>query len=235
MKKKLFVFILVFSILTMTEVFANAAEPPSIVVYTKHAPSDMDMYIVDEDEETMFKKHDVFGGTHYNLYGTDIKQNKSYQIRVVSQKYNYTIEIPSELDQFSNIFTLNVKSKHIKKGKSIIRSLILISLRVGITLVIEGFVFALFRFEENKSWLRFLYINLLTQGALNIWLNTLTPNGGYLFLLLIFCEVYIIIAELLLFNLFVKEHSVWYKSLYVVTANLVSLVIGGFVITKLPI
>ena len=85
------------------------------------------------------------------------------------------------------------------------------------------------------SWIMFLLINLLTQGALNIWLDGFNPLDGYLIAVLIFGEFLVFIVEIAAFLLLVKEHRGLRTVLYVLLANLLSLIVGGYVITILPI
>lgn len=56
-----------------------------------------------------------------------------------------------------------------------------------------------------KSWIVFIIINLITQGALNIWINTAHPFESYIILYLIFAEYIILIVELLGLTFLIKE------------------------------
>lgn len=121
------------------------------------------------------------------------------------------------------------------EGKQLSRSVVLVTLRIVLTLTIEAFVFYLLGYRHKKSWIAFLIINIITQGALNIWLNSFTPIGSYIILSLIFGEVFVFIIEIIGFLIFVKEHR-WIRTLlYVLTANFISLIAGGYMITTLPI
>jgi len=115
------------------------------------------------------------------------------------------------------------------------RSILLVSLRVILTLIIEAIVFWLFVFRKKNSWLAFLIINLITQGALNIWLNSSVPLASYLVFSLIFAEFFVFIAEIVLFLTLIKEHSRRRTVLYVIAANFLSLFAGGYIITVLPV
>jgi hypothetical protein len=110
-----------------------------------------------------------------------------------------------------------------------------VSLRIALTLLIEGIVFWLFGFRNKRSWIVFLAINLITQGALNIWLNGFLPLGSYLVVSLVFGEILVFIAEIIVFLALVKEHRHRRTLLYVSTANFLSLFAGGYIITVLPI
>jgi hypothetical protein len=52
---------------------------------------------------------------------------------------------------------------------------------------------------------------------------------------MIFAEVFIFIIEMAVFLLFIKEHRCWRTAGYVLIANLLSLILGGYLITVLPL
>jgi hypothetical protein len=110
-----------------------------------------------------------------------------------------------------------------------------VSLRVVLTLLIEGLLFYLFGFRRKSSWIAFLVINLLTQGVLNIQLNNAVPFTGYLIFNLIFMELVVLLVEMISFLSYVKEHGKLRRAAYAFIANLASLVLGGWLITVLPV
>ena len=114
------------------------------------------------------------------------------------------------------------------------RSITLVSMRIIITLLIEGMVFWLFGFRDRRSWRIFLIINIITQGALNIWINGLFPIQSYLFIGLIALEILILIVEGIVIISGIKEYKKLRKFLFVVSANFLSLVAGGYLLTILP-
>jgi len=61
------------------------------------------------------------------------------------------------------------------------------------------------------------------------------PIQGYIIFGLIFGEILIFIAEIVAFLLFIKEHNSLRKVLYILTANFISLIAGGYIIRILPI
>ena len=96
-------------------------------------------------------------------------------------------------------------------------------------------MFYLFGYRRKESWLIFLIINLLTQGVLNIWLNgSFTPLDSYIIFSLVFGEILVLIIEMIAFLILVKEHHRLRIALYVIIANLLSLIAGGYLITVLP-
>ena len=109
-------------------------------------------------------------------------------------------------------------------------------MRLLLTLLLEGIIFWLFWFREKRSWLIFLAINLVTQGVLNIWLNSggsLIPS--YLIFNLIIGEFFVFAAEMYAFPIFIKEHKKSRILMYAFIANLMSLIAGGYIISVLPV
>ena len=116
------------------------------------------------------------------------------------------------------------------------RSAILVSMRVLLTLLIEGAVLFLFRFRRKQSWVAFLVVNLLTQGALNVWLGqggSLMPS--YLLIGLVIGEIVVFAAEMIALPLLINEHTKRRTLLFAVAANLASLLAGGYILSVLPV
>jgi len=93
----------------------------------------------------------------------------------------------------------------------------------------------LFKYREKRSWLIFLIINLITQGALNIWVNTESHINGYIIFGLIIYESIVLLTEIIILPLLINEKKKIITASYVVIANITSLVLGGDIILKFPI
>jgi hypothetical protein len=140
------------------------------------------------------------------------------------------------LNHYKNIVTLDLSDQKFIKGKYPFRSVILVSMRLLLTLLIEGIIFYLFRYRKRQSWLVFLGINLITQGMLNIWLNSVSSlMTNYLIITLIIGEIFVFIAEMMAFPIFIKEHRKRRIIIFVMVANLLSLIAGGYIIELLPV
>ena len=92
----------------------------------------------------------------------------------------------------------------------------------------------MFGFRNKDYWIAFLIINVITQGLLNIWINGFFPIQSYLILNLVAAEILIFIAEIKAFLMIIKTQRLR-TVLYVLTANLMSLLAGGYIITVLPV
>ena len=214
--------------------YGNAAEPPSLMIIVANAPEDLEISIGKDDTYTDAKVIVKVIEKYYYFYYRDTKEISDYILNVKTNNLEYEVSFEKPLYSYQNIYSLNLDSQTLIPGKSMSRSITLVSMRIIITLIIEGIVFWLFAFRQRRSWKIFLIINLITQGALNIWINSLFPIQSYLFIGLIFLELLILIAESIVILLKIKEHRKGRKLLYVISANLLSLVAGGYILTILP-
>ena len=215
--------------------FANSAEPPSILIIVSNAPDDLEISIGSDDDIYKGREIKKVLETYYTFYSREMKNLNDYIFTISTNNESYEIKIDRTLQKYNNIYTLDLKNHTLKEGKLLSRSIFLVTMRIVLTLMIEGLIFWIFGFKRKSSWLIFLLINLITQGSLNIWINGVVPTQGYIIFGLIFGEIFIVIAEIVAFLLLVKEHKSLRKVLYILTANFISLIVGGFIITILPI
>ncbi len=215
--------------------YGNAAEPPSILIIVPDAPENLEISIESNGEYRSANKVNKIVEKYYTFYSRDLKNTENYNLKIETEENYFEILIDEDLKSYNNIFTLDLKNQTLTSGKSLSRSITLVSLRIALTLIIESLIFLAFGYRKKKSWIIFLIINLLTQGVLNIWINGFSPLISYIFLALIFGEIQVFIVEIFIFLKFVKEHSKLRTVLYVLLANLLSLIAGGYLITILPI
>ncbi|MEG0775442.1 hypothetical protein [Clostridium sp.] len=215
---------------------ANSAEPPSLVILINNPPEDLSITLISNRNPPEAKVRKVAWEGYYVFYSRDMQVNGVYTFKVTTKGESFERTISTPLQHYNNVFTLDMLNRELTPGKYQFRSMILISIRVALTLLIEGIIFWLFKFRQKRSWLIFLVINLVTQGALNALLN----NGGslmpsYLIFGLIVGEVFVFIAEIIAFSIFIKEYKKVYILNYVLIANLISLIVGSYIITVLPV
>lgn len=217
--------------------YGNAAEPPSILFIVPNAPDDMNVKLKLVDREYEAKVVDKIIEKYYIFYSSDMMRNKPdiYNFIVNTENESFEIELAKPYKIFNNTYTLNLQDQTLTEGILLSRSIMLVAMRVVFTLIIEGVIFWIFGFRDKRSWIIFITINLITQGALNIWLNSNGPIMSYIMLVLIFGEIFVFVVEIIVFIFFCNEHGRKKSVLYVITANLASLIVGGYLITVLPI
>lgn len=223
--------------------YPNAAEPPSFTVIVSNPPEDLSLFLLlpnaGQTNAVKLIKEKKAWETYYRFFyhmspsaGDKIENAVSI---VGSSNQNFQVPLPVEtFNRYNNLLTLDMVSKGLIIGQSAQRVPILVVLRVVSTLLIEGIVFFLFGYREKKSWLIFFGINILTQGGLNAMI-TGSGIGPYWMFGFIFGEVLILIVEIIAFISLVKELKKGRTVLFTVTANIVSLALGGLLIAYLPV
>ena len=213
--------------------YANAAEPPSILIIVPDAPEDLKISFGPENIPA--HREDKAIESYFTIYSYDLKIT-DYTVKITTEDTTFYIPLDAPPKKYNNIYTLNLEKQTLTPGKSLSRSATLISLRVVLTLIIEALVFFLFGYRQKRSWLIFLIANVITQAILYIWLNaSFYPLDSYVVFSLIFGEILILVAEMIIFLILVREHQRWRTAIYVIIANLLSLIAGGYLITALPI
>lgn len=227
------IFILLLLILFPLIAFANSAEPPSIIIITQN--KDIDISIRIDDEFIKLKEIKNIFGRYYTLYSIDLK-NKDYVLKIRTDNNEFLVNLDHKLKSYNNVFTLDIKNKKLNIGRTTLRSFLIVSHRVILTIFIEALVFLIFGYKNKKSWTIFLITNLLTQGALNIFLSKLIDVTSYrLIFSLIFGEIFVFVIESILFSILIDEHKKFRTISYVIISNILSLILGGYVISVLPI
>lgn len=230
----LILLLIIMSCLNAPVVYANSAEPPSILIIITNAPSDLEISI--GLGNILARRTDKFYESYYAFYSSDLKVMSGYTVKVTTGDRTFEIILDTPPKSYNNIFTLDLKSQTLTPGKSLSISITLLSIKIILTLVIEGIVFYLFGYRRKKSWYIFLIVNLLTQGVLNIWLSvSFPPLDSYIIFSLIFGEILVFIIEMIAFLIFVNEHHRLRAASYVIVANFLSLIAGSYLITVLPV
>jgi hypothetical protein len=231
----IFILIFLFLIIMSPVCQANSAEPPSIIIVVPNAPANLFLSIENENGIMEGRVEKKFLETHFNFYSLGYKKDGNYTLKVTYGDTDNVIEIGPVTDSYMNVFTLDYKTLTLAKDTSGFRVWLFTIVRILLTLVIEAAIFLAFGFREKRSWLIFLAINLLTQGALNIWLNSFTVTNGYIIFALAFAEIFIFIIEIIGFLILIKEYRKLRTFIYVILANTASLFLGGYLITLLPL
>lgn len=237
------IFVLMALFILTPTAFANSSEPPCLTVIVSLPADDLTLSIRFADGNTtdalQLKKEQKAWEAYYRFfYGMVTPSSPSLEgATLIANSGQKSFECPlpsSTFSQYNNLLILNVANESITQGQLLPRSILLVSIRVGLTLLIEGLIFFAFGYRKKASWIPFILINLLTQGFLNIVLSG--PNlGAYWVFGFAFIELIIFAVEAIAFTLALKEHKKGRATIYALTANVASLVLGGILISYLPI
>ena len=102
------------------------------------------------------------------------------------------------------------------------------------TLLIEGLLLFLFQYSWKQNWKAFLLVNVLTQGLLAVASSSVTAHSGvsawYLFCFFLPAEFVVMLVEVFLYSGrgLLTGHSKGRATLYAVTANFASAVLGYY-------
>ena len=235
--------IILLSISLPTIIYSNSAEPPSFTIIALNPPEDLSLSLLLKDESQIeaieLDKENKAWETYYRFFYHMIPSRsdklENAVLVVESSEQSFQISLPTEtFKTYNNLLTLNIDAETLIIGQSPLRVPILIAMRVVLTLFIEGIVFYLFGYRKKRSWLIFFAINLITQGGLHAMI-TGPGIGSYWMIGFIFVEIVILIVEMILFISLVKEHKKSRAAIYTIIANLASLVLGGILISYLPV
>ncbi len=243
---RLIVFLITIVLLSIsfpTAASANAAEPPSFIVIAANPPEDLSLSLrlpdQSQTEAIVLNKEQKAWETYYRFFYhmSPFSFNNLDDAVLIVQSSNQNFQCPlpaTTFNTYNNFLTLDLKTESITGGQPPLRVPFLVAMRVALTLLIEGAVFFLFGYREKRSWLVFFAINIITQSGLNA-MFTSPVTGSYWMITFIFGEIMVITVELLAFIGLVKEFKKSRVVLYTITANLASLILGGLLITYLPV
>ena len=164
--------------------------------------------------------------SHYFFY-TGIPTD--YQILVVTESGETWLSPPCARRALQSSVTVDWEARTVTVP-SVARSYLLQFLCTLLpTLLLEGVVLLLFGYRRRRSFLTFLWVNLLTQGAMSLYLAVRLTTGGFsgwILFAYVPMELAILLAELLLYRRFLPERGKTEATLYAVCANLISALLG---------
>lgn len=237
MNNKSIILIMMFLMLFSSVSFANSAEPPSLIIVVPSMGDQVEISIDAEKDILHNSKVGKIFETYHQFYIYDLSKINSLIVQIDTGDEKFNVKIDEPFKRYRNTYTLDINNQTLIEGYNRpFLNILLISVRILLTLIIEGFIFYALGFRWKQSWQIFLRINLITQGALNVWLSTFTLASGYsVFFALVFAEVLIIIVELITFLMGINEKNKLILLIHVVLANVLSFVAGGYLITWLPL
>ena len=185
-----------------------------------------------------FNYYDLWGAHDYgpqNLEGA--------RLLVDTGKETFSLPVdPEGFTTYDNLITLDLLGRKLIYGQPWWRQPVLILLRVGLTLLLEGAVFYSFGYRQKRSWMVFLVVNLVTQGAVNVCVHFLFPATVDTYRAMVFgmlfytpLEIAVLLVEMLAFALLLKEHLRRRAAGFATAANLCSWFLGGCFLMLLPL
>lgn len=136
---------------------------------------------------------------------------------------------------FDSYFTAEVSGTGISAEKAYEYTNETVSLiaRIVLTIIAELGIALMFGFRERKQFVFIIFVNVITQIALNVALNTINYHSGEMAFIIFYVllEFVVFITEAVLYNWYLKKHSRkiipgWKPGMYSLTANTVSFALG---------
>ena len=254
MKKKVLCVIaaVVFCLAVPVPASANSAGLPYLTILVERPPAGLELSLTVEEEGSS-TTHPIEGETmlwegcyrfYIHIWSPWAPEGSPQPTAVLwvdtgEERFSLPVE-PRGFSYDGNLVTLDLQNQRLLYGQPFWRTPLLIFLRVSLTLVLEGAVFWLFGYRQRRSWVVFLLVNLVTQGAVNVALHLLIPTGTEYFLVLgLFfytpLELGVTLLEMLLFALLLKERRKRRAAGCAACANLCSWALGGALLALLPI
>lgn len=226
-------------VLCAIPVSANSAEPPGLTVLVLSPPEELELFLqISEQEQVKLEKKSKLWEDYYQFYHSTSPGDMTLGgLKLVGRgsgvEKNFALP-QGAFSKYNNLVTLDWKSGSVSLGQPAWRTPLLVALRVGLTLLIEGAVFWLLGYRKKGSWLLFLVVNLITQTGLNLMING--PDlRGYWFLGFLLAEIVIIAVETAVYMGWLKEREKARAAIFGLSANILSAWVGGYLIHILPV
>lgn len=217
-------------------VLAYVPQPVELVIILQQAPPDVAVSLITEAGAVPLSGSRVASEVYFVFHYADIDTNSELTLRIAGGGSTYEQILGSDIMPGSEgIITLDFAARTAMSGKPVSRSIVLVSRRLLAILVVRGLLSFMFGFRQRRSWLVFLVLTLLTQGWIHLSLDSRLPLVNYLITPLIGMGLVALVAELAGVLLFLKEHRRSRRLAFVLVANIISIVLGGYLISVLPV
>jgi hypothetical protein len=245
MKKFLSVFflIIIFMFIRSDHIKANSAEPPMLWILIPGTYDTIEGVLVVDSIVIHGWVNENKTESYIRFYYSSIPDfNRQEPIDgsdavffITLDNKQYMIKADIRASGYNDLYTFDVDSLALIKGKTWVRDATLVSVRLFSTLILEALVFFMLGYRHRRTWILFLLVNLLTQGFLNIWLNSDMPQNVYMLFVLMVAEAVIIVVEEAVLLFTVKEGKIPKLFVTILLANLLSLFLGGWFIVNMPL
>ena len=251
MKQKVFLPLLLFLLFLFRfplPASANSAESPTFTVLVENPPDDLALTVLVSGTEEgdiideLFPHRLAWEG-YYRFWAGDWEEGAQASLLVETGGERFTIPLSSEdLSGYNTLFTLNLSDQTLSAGQPWWRQPLLVGLRFGLTVLLEGLVFFCFGYRKKQSWKVFFAVNCATQAFVNaciLGFFPLSPLGYFTWLTVaavyVPMELLVLAAERSCYRQYLPEHGEARAGRCAVVSNLFSWILGGALLNWLPI
>ena len=247
--KRLFpvlLFLLIVIHASAVPICANAEEPPCFTIVVYGAPEDLTVSYSHPELDKFNLSKDKRGWESYYLcsyynfreFSLDAPEEiirGSLYVKSESANLDFTIPAPKDLMRtYNNIFTLNLADQTLENTNTAGRAVLLASMRLSITLAVEGAIVWIVGFRQKRTWIAFFAVNLITQSLLIIPLTGYIPPNVYWMFVYYGGEALIFAIEAIVYALAMKEEWVIRRVMTAVIANAASMILGAWMLGNMP-
>ncbi|PKK39124.1 hypothetical protein ABB02_01356 [Clostridiaceae bacterium JG1575] len=214
--------------------WANSAEPPRFLLEVVHAPKEFTLthHRSLGDPGAFVTKKERLGQIVYAIYSSSAQD---VVLTVQSGKETKDLILKRAERTYNTKYTLDGRTLELKLGQDPTLKGFSVALRLLTTLGLEGLVFYFMGYRRRSSWGVFFLVNLITQAGVFLFMKNATFWDSYLELGYVFMELCVLLLEMVLFPVFLKEQEKRKAVAYAFFANLVSLFAGGMLLRVLPL
>ncbi|MBV1710157.1 MAG: hypothetical protein KMY54_09900, partial [Erysipelothrix sp.] len=182
---------------------ANSAEPPMVWILVPGTYEHVEGVLIVDDVVIPGYIRQNKMETYIRFYYSSIPEfdqqkeiDGSDAIFIITLDHKqYSVKSDIRGNGYNDLYTFDLETMTLSEGTTLQRNASLISLRLFSTLILEGLVFFLMGYRKRRTWILFLLVNLITQGFLNILINSQGPENFYMIFALIVYEMLIIFVE----------------------------------------
>lgn len=220
---------------------------PLIKIIVEGSTKDLSIS-VESESDYIIKPSKIAWESNYILYYFDntkfvTAQNSDLNdAKIIVKSGSDVFELKVDKSQMlpNKVMTLNIEKQTLVSGKSIYRSVSLVSLRLFLILLFQSAIFWLFGFRKKRSWTIFLAISASIYTTLNIWINgffaiTLGSLTYSAYNELIFASSCIFMFEMFAFLICLREKKLLHRVGLVFLVNIVSYIVINIMVRFLPI
>ncbi|MHB1153855.1 MAG: hypothetical protein ACYC00_16240 [Eubacteriales bacterium] len=142
-------FIIMISVLPVT-VFANSAEPPSLVILVNNPPSDLSIVMISNENKPHAVVRRIAWEGYYVFYSLDMQTDSKYIFKITADGDDFECILDTPLLKYNNVYTLDISDRTLTPGEYPFRSVLLVAIRVLLTVLLEGVIFWLFKFRQKR-------------------------------------------------------------------------------------
>lgn len=227
---------------------ANSVEAPTFSVLVENPPDDLALTVLvsgtgEGDIADELRPRRLAWEGYYRFWAGEWEDGAQASLLVEAGGERFTVPLSAEdLSGYNTLFTLSLSDRTLSAGQPWWRQPLLVGLRFGLTVLLEGLVFLCFGYRKKQSWKVFFAVNCATQAFVNaciLGFFPLSPFASFTWLTVVAVyvpmELLVLAAERSCYRQYLPEHGEVRAGRCAAVSNLFSWALGGALLGWLPI